>query len=65
VTQAGRTANGRWRRHDAVNRQVLAAFDARLGDPDTIPQDNGCFNTLEWQDDGWAVLSVNELPDGP
>ena len=48
--------------HDAVNRQVLAAFDARLGDPDTIPQDNGCFNTLEWQDDGWAVLSVNELP---
>ena len=48
--------------HDAVNRQVLVAFDARLGDPDTIPQDNGCFNTLEWQDDGWAVLSVNELP---
>ena len=51
--------------HDAVNRQVLAAFDATLGDPDTIPQDNGCFNTLLWQDDGWAVLSVNELPDGP
>jgi probable phosphoglycerate mutase len=51
--------------HDAVNRQVLAAFDARLGDPDAIPQDNGCFNRLEWQDGGWAVLSVNELPDGP
>jgi broad specificity phosphatase PhoE len=51
--------------HDAVNRQVLAAFDARLGDPDTIPQDNGCFNALLWQGDEWAVLSVNELPEGP
>jgi broad specificity phosphatase PhoE len=51
--------------HDAVNRQVLAAFDAGLGDPDTIPQDNGCFNRLLWKGDGWAVLSVNELPDGP
>jgi glucosyl-3-phosphoglycerate phosphatase len=51
--------------HDAVNRQVLAAFDAGLGDPDMIPQDNGCFNTLLWKGGGWAVLSVNELPDGP
>src|SRR4029077_18716594 len=51
--------------HDAVNRQVLAAFGAGLGDPDTIPQDNGCFNTLQWQDGRWAVLSVNELPEGP
>jgi broad specificity phosphatase PhoE len=51
--------------HDAVNRQVLVAFDAGLGDPDTVPQDNGCFNTLLWKGDGWAVLSVNELPDGP
>ena len=50
--------------HDAVNRQVLAAFDAGLGDPDTIRQDNGCFNTLLWKGDRWAVLSVNELPDG-
>jgi len=51
--------------HDAVNRQVLAAFEARLGDPDTIPQANGCFNTLLWKGGGWTVLSVNELPDGP
>ena len=51
--------------HDAVNRQVLVAFDAGLGDPDTIPQDNGCFNTLLWKGHGWAVLSVNELPDRP
>jgi broad specificity phosphatase PhoE len=48
--------------HDAVNRQVLAAFDAGLGDPDTIPQDNGCFNTLKWQAGRWAVLGVNGLP---
>ena len=32
--------------HDAVNRQLLVAFDAELGDPGTLPQDNGCFNTL-------------------
>jgi probable phosphoglycerate mutase len=51
--------------HDAVNRQVLAAFDAGLGDPDTIPQDNGCFNTLTWHGDRWAVLSVNELSGQP
>jgi broad specificity phosphatase PhoE len=49
--------------HDAVNRQVLAAFDARLGDPGGIPQDNGCFNTLEWRDGRWAVLGVNERPN--
>jgi len=51
--------------HDAVNHQVLVAFDAGLGDPDTIPQDNGCFNALLWKGDGWDVLSINELPDGP
>jgi broad specificity phosphatase PhoE len=50
--------------HDAVNRQVLAAFDPGLGDPDAIPQDNGCFNTLEWRDGRWSVLTVNEIP-GP
>ncbi len=48
--------------HDAVNREVLAAFDADLGDPDVIPQDNGCYNTLEWRGGRWAVLGVNELP---
>lgn len=49
--------------HDAVNREVLAAFDAGLGDPDAIPQDNGCYNTLEWRGGRWAVLGVNELPE--
>ena len=48
--------------HDAVNREVLAAFDAALGDPDAIPQDNGCYNTLEWRDGRWTVLGVNEMP---
>jgi probable phosphoglycerate mutase len=50
--------------HDAVNREVLAALDPRLGDPDDIPQDNGCFNILEWTAGGVAVLGVNELPAG-
>jgi len=48
--------------HDAVNRQVLAALCPDLGDPDSIPQDNGCFNTLEWRDGIWTVLTVNEIP---
>ena len=30
---------------------------------DVVPQDNGCFHALEWRDDRWVVLSVNELPD--
>jgi broad specificity phosphatase PhoE len=49
--------------HDAVNREVLAAFDVGLGDADTIPQDNGCYNTLEWRDGRWTVLGVNEHPE--
>jgi broad specificity phosphatase PhoE len=48
--------------HDAVNRQVLAALDPGLGDPDAIAQDNGCFNTLELRDGTWAVLAVNQVP---
>jgi probable phosphoglycerate mutase len=51
--------------HDAVNREVLVALDAGLGDPDALPQENGCFNTLEWRESGWAVRSVNELPGEP
>jgi broad specificity phosphatase PhoE len=50
--------------HDVVNRELLAAFDAALGDPDEIPQDNGCFNTLELRGEEWAVLSVNQIPAG-
>lgn len=51
--------------HDAVNREVLVSLDAGLGDPDALPQENGCFNTLEWREHEWAVLSVNELPGEP
>jgi broad specificity phosphatase PhoE len=50
--------------HDAVNREVLVAFDPSLGEPDAVPQQNGCFNTLEMTDGQWAVLRVNELPAG-
>ena len=50
--------------HDAVNREVLAALDPDLGDPNGIPQDNGCFNILQWANGGVVVLSVNELPAG-
>jgi probable phosphoglycerate mutase len=50
--------------HDAVNREVLAALDPNLGDPDDIPQHNGCFNILQWATGTFVVLSVNELPSG-
>ena len=46
--------------HDAVNRQVLAAFDARLGDPGGIPQDNGA--STRWSGataDGLFSASTN------
>jgi broad specificity phosphatase PhoE len=48
--------------HDAVNRELLTAFDPGLGDPDALPQDNGCFNTLELREGRWTVLTVNEVP---
>lgn len=44
--------------HGAVNRQVLAAFRPDFGEPDTLPQDNGCFNTLERQGSVAAVAQV-------
>jgi broad specificity phosphatase PhoE len=50
--------------HDAVNREVLAALDPSLGDPDDIPQDNGCFNILRWANGSMVVLSVNVIPAG-
>jgi broad specificity phosphatase PhoE len=48
--------------HDAVNREVLTAFDPGLGDPDALPQDNGCFNAVELREGRWTVLTVNEVP---
>jgi broad specificity phosphatase PhoE len=48
--------------HDAVNRELLVAMDPGLGDPDQVPQDNGCFNTLIWRDQTWTVLNINEIP---
>ena len=48
--------------HDAVNRQVLVAFDAGPGDPDAIQQDNGCVNTLEWRDGRWLFSASANFP---
>ena len=48
--------------HDAVNRQVLSALDPGLADPDNVPQENGCFNTLELRGGNWTVQAVNEIP---
>jgi hypothetical protein len=52
------------RAHDAVNRLLLAAFRPELGDPDAVPQRNGCFNVLLWCGDRFTVLTVNEEPRG-
>jgi len=48
--------------HDAVNRQVLAALRPDLGDPGSIPQDNGCFNMLVRRERNWTVVAVNLIP---
>jgi broad specificity phosphatase PhoE len=48
--------------HDAVNRLLLTALDARLGEAETVPQDTGCFNVLQRRGDEWAVLSINNTP---
>jgi len=48
--------------HDAVNRLLLTALDARLGDAEAVPQDTGCFNVLERRGKEWAILSVNNIP---
>jgi broad specificity phosphatase PhoE len=47
--------------HDAVNRLLLTALDARLGDAETVPQDTGCFNVLERRGEEWVVLNVNNI----
>jgi broad specificity phosphatase PhoE len=53
--------------HDVVIRTALAALDPGLGDPTSVPQETGCFNTLEYQRTAstvvrWAVLNVNQVP---
>jgi broad specificity phosphatase PhoE len=50
--------------HDAVNSLLLAALDPRLGDSSAIIQDTGCFNVLDFRDQHWSVLSVNNAPAG-
>lgn len=56
--------------HDIVIRTALAALAPRLGAPDSVPQETGCFNVLVYRDaasglDGsvtWVVDSVNQVP---
>ena len=55
--------------HDAVIRLALTAMGPALGDPESVPQHTGCFNTIRAEvgtDDlvSWRVLKVNELPRG-
>jgi broad specificity phosphatase PhoE len=53
--------------HDAVNRIALASLDPCLDEPAFLPQDTGCFNTVEYHkaERGvawWSVLNINEVP---
>jgi probable phosphoglycerate mutase len=47
--------------HDAVNRPLLIALDPSLQGP-PIAQQTGCYNILRTGDDGWRVVSVNNVP---
>ncbi|HUB70534.1 MAG TPA: histidine phosphatase family protein [Acidimicrobiales bacterium] len=56
--------------HDAPIRLALTAMGPSLGDPDSVPQRTGCFNTIECRQaaDGslsWQVLRVNEVSPNP
>ena len=49
--------------HDATHRALLADLIASL-DPnrDDIPQDNGCWNRLEWHEGHWRLAVLNAKP---
>jgi broad specificity phosphatase PhoE len=48
--------------HDAVLRLVLTGLDPGLGDPEQLAQDTACFNTVDYQDNAWTVVAVNQPP---
>lgn len=50
--------------HDVVIRLALVTIDPDLGDPELLPQETGCFNTLEETGGRWRVVSINETPPG-
>ena len=67
IAQAGHGEDGLVVSHDVVIRTALAALDPGLGDPDRVPQETGCFNTLEYHQQAggtlrWVVVKVNEIP---
>lgn len=51
--------------HDAVLRVLLVTLDPELGEPDGIPQETGCFNTVDRIDGRWTVVGINETPEEP
>jgi broad specificity phosphatase PhoE len=48
--------------HDVVIRLALVTIAPELGDPALLPQETGCFNTLEQAGGRWRVVSINETP---
>lgn len=50
--------------HDVVNRLALVTVDPLLGDPALLPQETGCFNTLEEAGGRWTVVGINDMPAG-
>ena len=51
--------------HDAVNRQVLVAFDGGLGGSRHAPARQRVLQHAELRGDSWTVLSVKELLAAP
>jgi hypothetical protein len=49
-------------KHEALEEMYFWPAVPSLGDPDAVPQQNGCFNTLEMTEAQWFVIGVNELP---
>lgn len=48
--------------HDAVNRALLMELEPSLRGL-SLPQETGCYNLLKAGEDGWRVMSVNNIPD--
>lgn len=61
IAQRARGATAVVVSHDVVNRLLLVTLDPGLGDYHRLPQETGCFNTLECRAARWTVRSVNEI----
>jgi broad specificity phosphatase PhoE len=47
--------------HDVINRRLLVALDPALGGR-ILAQETGCYNVLRRADEGWTVVSINNVP---